>query len=303
MGFIPNSVTRYAARAVLTVTKHAPTILFAGGVTGVVATTVLASKATLQLPEILDDVDGYVEAINDTDQTEKEKTKDKAYLYFRTSLRIGRLYLPSVVLGSLSVAALTGSHRILTTRNAALTAAYTTLDKGFREYRSRVVDELGAEKDREFRRGTHTEKVTTVDEVTGKKTTTEEKVDSGIADYGRLFDDQNANWCRNDPDSTLLFIKLVQNASTQRLQAKGFLLLNDVYDALGLERTKDGAVVGWVVDGENSDGYVDFGIFNNGDNNKIFDFLTESEKERGIWLDFNVDGLVYDQIDRFRAGQ
>ena len=57
-------------------------------------------------------------------------------------------------MGGLSIAALTRSHNILTKRNAALTAAYGALEKGFSEYRARVVEKYGEEEDRDFRYGT-----------------------------------------------------------------------------------------------------------------------------------------------------
>jgi hypothetical protein len=60
-----------------------------------------------------------------------------------------------------------------------------------------------------------------------------------------------------------------------------------------MERTKEGTIVGWVKDGKNSDGYVDFGIFDGSNMDKFYDFVVGDE---GIWLDFNVDGVVYDQI-------
>ncbi len=65
----------------------------------------------------------------------------------------------------MSVAALTKSHGILNDRVAALTAAYAAIDQGFKEYRARVVDELGPDTDRRFRHGTET--IKTKDEITG----------------------------------------------------------------------------------------------------------------------------------------
>jgi len=49
---------------------------------------------------------------------------------------------------------------------------------------------------------------------------------------------------------------------------------------LGFERTKEGSVVGWVMD--NGDDYVDFGMLDLWKN--------------GYLLDFNVDGVIYDLL-------
>ena len=67
-------------------------------------------------------------------------------------------------------------------------------------------------------------------------------------------------------------------------------MLNDAYDKLGLDRTVPGAVVGWVWDGE-GDNMIDFGLYNPVNER----FL--SGHEQAVWLDFNVDGVVYEQIE------
>ncbi|MCG4878037.1 DUF6353 family protein, partial [Eggerthella lenta] len=43
------------------------------------------------------------------------------------------------------------SHRILSKRNVALAAAYATIDKGFKEYRGRVVERFGDQIDKELK--------------------------------------------------------------------------------------------------------------------------------------------------------
>jgi hypothetical protein len=88
------------------------------------------------------------------------------------------------------------------------------------------------------------------------------------------------------------FINCQQNYANERLRARGHIFLNEVYDMLGFERTKQGAVVGWLLNGE-GDGYVDFGVFKNNEDT-VSRFL--NHHERNILLDFNVDGIIYDKI-------
>ena len=72
-------------------------------------------------------------------------------------------------------------------------------------------------------------------------------------------------------------------------------MLNDAYNALGFESSTAGSVVGWVM-GEGRHNSVDFGLLNVRKKGTR-DFIN-NEYEPYIILDFNVDGVVYDLIDK-----
>ena len=65
-------------------------------------------------------------------------------------------------------------------------------------------------------------------------------------DFTKSFDESNDNWERR-PECNLLFLKTMQNRMNDVLRARGHVFLNDVYDALGFQRTSTGALVGWLV--------------------------------------------------------
>ena len=92
-----------------------------------------------------------------------------------------------------------------------------------------------------------------------------------------------------------MFLKQRQQWANEKLQAQGYLFLNDVYESLGLEKTKAGHVVGWIYDEKHpvGDNYVDFGIYDIA-SKPARDFV--NGKERTILLDFNVDGNIYDMM-------
>jgi hypothetical protein len=90
----------------------------------------------------------------------------------------------------LSVAVLTRSHILLTRRNAALTAAYAALEKGFAEYRARVVEKYGEEEDRNLRYGAQ---IVTIED--GKKKSEELKAGViGPSIYARWFNADSGSW-------------------------------------------------------------------------------------------------------------
>ena len=285
------------ARQLLIGKKHSPTILFVGGIVGAVTSTVLACRATLKLDEVLEETQNDMhnaKQLHDsghTDYPEVEYKRDMTILYIRTGVKIVKLYGPAVILGASSIAALTGSHKILNTRNAALTAAYATIDKAFGEYRQRVVDELGEDADRQFRYASETR--TIVEETDqGPKTSDVVRVAPNTpSGYARFFDEVSPNWSPT-PEYNLLFLRCQQNYANDMLKARGHVFLNEVYDQLGLERSKSGAVVGWVL-GKDGDNFIDFGVFD-GANPRARDFV--NGREGSILLDFNVDGVILDKI-------
>lgn len=98
--------------------------------------------------------------------------------------------------------------------------------------------------------------------------------DRGSA-FGQTFDQTNRNWTET-PEHNLLFLKTVQNQMNSLLHTRGHVFLNEVYDALGFKRTTEGALKGWL-----SDTSIEFMI---------------SEMDDGYFVDFNVQGVIYDKI-------
>ena len=287
------------------VEKHSPEILLGVGVVGVVATTVTACKATMKLNDILDECVETREKIKevaenpkyDDKYSEEDAQKDLTINYVQTGVKIAKLYAPSVALGVFSVGCLLGSHNVMQKRNAALSAAYLTVDKSFKEYKQRVIDRVGEEVEKEIRYGIKAEEIeTTVQNEDGTETTVKETVktmDPNLySDYARFFDAASPYW-QADPEYNLVFLKAQQQYANDLLRAKGRLFLNDVYDMLGIEKTKAGQIVGWVYDpvNPNGDNFVDFGIYDMS-KERVRAFV--NGYEANILLDFNVDGNIWD---------
>ena len=292
---VPTAIGKAICRTGLVVQKNSPGVLFGAGVVGTVVSTVLACRATMKMPEILESAQNdlaVAKVIDDSRYTEKDRRKDISIIHARTTVKIVRLYAPAVIIGTASIALLTRSHIVLTRRNTALTAAYAALDKGFIEYRERVVDKYGEDEDRNFRYGTRKAEITDPKNPDKKKKVTRVSLNEPSI-YARFFDDSSSMWDK-DPEYNMIFLKCQQNYANDKLRATGHVFLNEVYDALGLERSKAGAIVGWVLTQDGStDNYINFGIFDD-NSERIRDFV--NGHEGAILLDFNVDGVIYDKL-------
>lgn len=294
MKFVPEVIGRQIARNSLLAQKASPQILFGVGVAGMVGSTVLACRATLKMETVLDDAKGKLDTartLQHREYSEKDRSRDISLIYFQSGVKVVKLYAPAVIVGGLSIYALTSSHRILTRRNVALTAAYGALEKGFSEYRARVVDKYGEEEDRNLRYGTT--KVEIVDPKTKKKKTVTRVNPNDPSIYARFFDPVSPSW-NKEPEYNMLFLKCQQNYANDLLRSRGHVFLNEVYDMCGISRSKAGAVVGWLLtDDDSTDNFVNFGIFDD-KTDQIRDFV--NGREGAILLDFNVDGVIYDKL-------
>ena len=305
-----NMLTRKIHKVGFELKKHSPELLVTAGVVGSVVTTVMACKATTKAGDILDEFNSNMDDINKVVEMGKEEytedvmKKDIAIVYIQTGVKFAKLYAPSVVLGALSITSILAGHNILRKRNVALAAAYATIDKSFKEYRGRVVERFGKELDHELRyniKAKEFEEVQTDDKGKEKvvKNTVQVSELNEVSDYAKFFDEGCNGWTK-DPEANLLFLKKQQTYANNRLKANGYLFLNEVYEMLGIPRTKAGQVVGWIYDEKNpvGDNYVDFGIYDTNKNTKWAnankDFV--NGYERSILLDFNVDGDILNNI-------
>lgn len=288
--------------------KHSPEILVATGIVGGVASAIMACKATLKVDEVLDKHEQKVEKIHTAvetgvvpatgkEYTVEDSKKDLAIVYVQTGVDFAKLYGPAVIIGGLSIAAVLTGHNLMRKRYIATAAAYAAVDKGFKEYRGRVIERFGEALDKELKYGIKAEEY---DEIVVNEDGTETVIKKNTevinpynySPYAKCFDVGCTGWTK-DPEYNLMFLRDQERFANDKLKTNGTLLLNEVYDMLGIPRTKAGMVVGWVYDEKNpvGDNYVDFGIFDI-DKPKNRDFV--NGYERSIWLDFNVDGNIYE---------
>lgn len=304
LSVIKTAVTSKVGLQLLTAQKHSPAILFGVGVVGVVGTVVLASRATLQLSDVLDEFEDNKELAKQAREEHPEKytsemaKSDTVILHSRLVKDIVKLYAPSVALGIGSIAALSGSHIILTKRNAGLTAAVASLSKAFSEYRGRVVADAGADKDKEYMFGSKTREVYSETKKGEPKVEEVKTAGDGGSLYTAVFDFENYNF-QSTLESNAWFLRQQQNYLNDQLRSKGHVFLNDVFRELGMDDTEAGAVTGWIWRGDDNsqgDNYIDFGCWKDHERGGINPFMLG--KDGSIQLDFNVDGPIFKSLKK-----
>ena len=311
-----NKVTRKLHKGGFWIKKHSPQILTVAGSVGVVAGMVMVGKATTKINPILEETKENIERVHVGAEkgevkavvngevvmvpySEKDAQKDLTIYYAQGALKLVKLYAPAVIVGGAGLVCLWSANNILNKRNAALTAAYATAHQSLKDYRGRVVDRFGKDLDRELMYNIKAKEIEeTVINEDGTEQVVKKTVDVAHPDYNsiyaRFFDEGCKGWTKSAEDN-LRFLKMVQAWANKKLQADGFLYLNDVYEALGIPKTKAGHVVGWIFDEAHpvGDNFVDFGIYDLY-NEKARDFV--NGYERVILLDFNVDGNVWEMM-------
>lgn len=305
MNSVMANVSRFAAKAKFKLGKHSPEILMVVGAVGAVTSTVMACKATLKINDILAAHTSTVATIHDVQDgkaviregetyTEEDAKKDLTTTYVQTGLKLVKLYAPSVILGALSLGCMFGSNHILQKRNAALTAAYVTLDKAFGDYKERVTERFGDRVQSELEHGI---KAVEVESKVVNEDGTEEtiksyvdEVDGAHSPYDLIFDEMIDEW-QPDAQYNKWHLAQVEDTANRRLRTQGYLFLNDVYRMIGRYNSgamivkPEGQIVGWLYDpnNENLQNCVKLG-------------LDKMQGDRNVVLHFNVDGPIIDKI-------
>ena len=118
------------------ISKNSPHILTGLGCAGVLSTTILAVRATPRAIDILRDEEQYREKKHFLPMTKMEKVK-----------LTWKCYIPAGVLGVTTIGCIVGANTVNMRRNAALASLYAVSETAFREYKTKVVQEIGKVKE------------------------------------------------------------------------------------------------------------------------------------------------------------
>jgi hypothetical protein len=202
---------------------NSPAILTAIGITGTVATAYLSGKAAIRAHEIL----VMSDEINYPDRAEWKKEVELVWKEF----------IPPVVTGLITVSAIFGANRIGSKRAAAMATAYSLSERAFTEYKEKVVEKVGANKEREVR-----------DELAQDRVNRNPADDKSVIITGNgdvlCYDQYTGRYFEASMD-TLLSAK---NEINHQILHQGYASLTDFFHELGLEKTSVSDEVGWNTD-------------------------------------------------------
>jgi hypothetical protein len=136
-------------RVVTLISENASTILTAGGVVGTVTTAVLTGRAAAEATKRI--ADKYMEINVPLDAPNKapEEIRD---LKKTEKLQIAApLFVPPIIVGSLTIGAIVMSNRISAQKAAALAAAYGASARQRDELRAKLEEKLGIKKSEQAR--------------------------------------------------------------------------------------------------------------------------------------------------------
>ena len=219
--------------------RNASTILTCLGGIGVVATSILAVKATPKALKLIE-------------EAEKEKGGELSK-WDKVQIAAPK-YIPAVLIGTTTVACIFEANILNKRQQTSLASAYVFLDQSYKKYRRKVVELYGEE--------THNEIV--------KAIAIEEA--EPVYMHASNFCTDCTQFLEEDYSEPILFYdeyghRYFEISIEQVLQAeyhlnrnytmRGFALLNEFYEFLGLEQTELGDEVGWVIEDDGSY-WIDF---------------------------------------------
>lgn len=212
--------------------KHSPEILTGLGIAGMIATTLMAVRATTKANWDLEDA---------------EYDKGRELTKIETIKIGGKRYIPAILTGTVSIACLIGATSVSIRRSAALATAYTVTETALREYKDKTAEIVGERKEKEIREAVIQDKLdrTPVPDTNGVVITGHGDTLCYDVFGGRYF------------KSSMEFLKHAVNDLNERLLQEGYVSLNDFFERADLDPQKMGDDLGW--DTRNGQVRISFG--------------------------------------------
>lgn len=203
--------------------KHSPEILTGTGIAGMVVTTVMAVRATPKALILLEE--------------KKDEYNTDMLTPIETIKATWTCYIPSAIVGGVSILCLIGASSVNLRRNAALATAYTLSETALKEYQEKVVETIGEKKEHAIRDSIAKERI-------DRHPVKQQEIIMTNKGETLCYDSLSGRYFKSDIDK----IKKSINELNRQMIADEYVSLNDFYYELGLDNTKLGDDLGWHID-------------------------------------------------------
>lgn len=221
------NMTKIFAKSKSFLKRESPTILSILGAAGVIATAIMAVKATPKAMHL-------IEKARCEKADDQNPIADMAYVPVLTKTEIVKAawkpYIPSVILGAATITCIFGANVLNRRQQAALSSAYLFLEQSYKEYRNKVKTLYGEDADKK------------VDaEIAKDKFTDEEMVPVFDGEKCLFFEEHYGHFF----ERTMLEVRDAEYQLNRKLAKEGEASLNDFMEFLDLPNVKDGDILGW----------------------------------------------------------
>jgi len=217
-------ISDLAKRLAKLTADNSPAIFTALGVAGALTTAYLTGKASFKAAKIISDEEFSVSR----GVSFRLGTRDKVE-------KVWKLYIPPAGSAVVTIACIILANRIGSRRAAALAAAYAISERGFAEYKQKVVEKLGAPKEQKVR-----------DEIAQERVNKNPFNDLFVIGEGQAlcYDSYTGRYFLCDMES----IRRAENDINYEINSNYYASLTDFYNKIGLPRTSMSDNVGWNAD-------------------------------------------------------
>ena len=205
MGFLQSSI--------IFLKKNTSTILTCAGGAGVLATSVMAVKATPKALSLLENA--KEEKGEELTKTEKVKVA-------------GPAYIPAVLIGVSTIACIFGANALNKRQQEALMSAYALLDNSYKNYKKKVKELYGEDADERIKKEIAKDKY--------------EENPHPVEDGMQLFYDEFSQRYFNATTEQVL---RAEHETNRMLSIDYGVYLNEFYELLGIDRVDYGDYLGW----------------------------------------------------------
>lgn len=223
-----------ARRVEKLVVDNSPAIMTSIGVAGVLTTAYLTGRATFKAAEILrkeqEEFDQIVAEQLPDFNTDELEPKEKIAL-------VWKLYIPPTVTAVVALAAIICANRVGSRRAAALAAAYTISEKAFDEYRTKIVEKMGAKREEAARAEIAKDRL-------DRLPPEESQVLGTFGGSHLCYEAFTGRYFLSDLET----LRKAENDINHEVIHDSFASLSDLYDSIGLPHTSMSDEVGWNLD-------------------------------------------------------